>query len=76
MYVASYAIFISSIIMILFAHHSYSKNVELGLWCVRYISTGMLFILGFLAPGLPSNRSIAEMQRGPLRDEDEVRIES
>ena len=32
---------------------SYSNKVRLGLWVFRYVSTLLLFGLGFLAPGIP-----------------------
>ncbi|KAI0233623.1 ATP-binding cassette sub-family B member 6, mitochondrial [Lamellibrachia satsuma] len=34
-------------------NRTYSNKIRLGLWVFRYVSTLLLFALGFLAPGLP-----------------------
>ena len=34
---------------------SQSKKTELGLWIARFCMTGFLFILGFVAPGIPKD---------------------
>ena len=35
--------------------YSYSNNIRLGLWVQRLTGTLILFILGFVAPGIPKH---------------------
>ena len=51
---------------------SKDKNIELGLWIVRYIVTGVLFILGFVAPGV--SKSYMRNRLNGIQDDEEVRV--
>ena len=32
---------------------SQTKDIQLGLWIVRFVCTSLLFVIGIIAPGLP-----------------------
>lgn len=48
---------------------SKSNTIELGLWIGRYCTTGILFILAFVAPGIPKNYW---RDRNAVQDDEEV----
>lgn len=51
-------------------NRDFTKKVELGLWCWRYCATGIVFMLGFVAPGLPKSYRGLSIQS----DEEQARL--
>ena len=61
-------VYICSLINFFVFLFSFSKNLELGLWIVRYVFTASLFCLAFNAPGVFQRHSALDIENNSESD--------